>query len=240
MAKAKKKRAKGKRAAKRAKPRKKNAGKVVIRKTTRKVTIRKTNPKKRRAKARSTPRRAKRANPKRKGPSGFDQLRDVVASVLKKNGGKPIHATAHPTPAYFKLPMSARANKIRSLARGKGRAKRAAVALARAERAHEGGPPRRRNPALDDTGALAEYEDKHWGERPRGIRRAAAPDPKHGTAVALGELRSVVYRTKKRGDGGTADYEHEFEGERPQLLYNDGGLLIAGGDYTVRRGGITG
>lgn len=180
--------------------------------------------------------KACKVNPKK---SGFAELRDVVASILARQK-RPARATAHPAPHYWRIPLAARAAKLRRLARGTSREKRAAIAIARAERAHEGGPPKRKNPALDDAGALAEYEDKHWGKRPRGIRRGQAADPKYGTAVDLGELRSVVYRTTKRGDGGEADYEHEFEGERPRLAFNDGGLLVLGGDYTVRRGGITG
>jgi hypothetical protein len=51
---------------------------------------------------------------------------------------------------------------------------------------------------------------------------------------------SVVYETRKGGDQGPTEYEHEFEGRRPDLVYTAGGLIIAGGDYTIEEGGIKG
>lgn len=181
--------------------------------------------------------------PAKKNPkSGYDALRDAVASALR-NAPARLGATATATAAYWRKPLASRAARIRSLARGTPKQRRGAAALAKLERRHEEGPPRRRNPALTDAEARRDYKDKHWGEPgTRRIRRAAAADPTHGTAVALGELREVTYRTRKRGDGGTADYTHTFGeegGRRPKLAYNDGGLLVVGGDYLIKDGGIT-
>lgn len=180
------------------------------------------------------------AKPRRRAKSGFDDLRDTVAGILRRYQGRP-GDQARATAAYFRLPLAARAAKIRALARSGPRGRRAAVAIARLERRHEEGPPKRKNPGMSDREAAAEYADKHWGERGRGrVRARRAPDPTHGTLAELGELTAVTYRTKKRGDTRPTDYEHEFEGKKPRLAYNDGGLVVVGGDYVIARGGITG
>lgn len=81
----------------------------------------------------------------------------------------------------------------------------------------------------------------HWGRSGRGhIVRSRAADPRHGTAVKLGELQEITYRTRKGGDRQLIDYWHTFEGRKPVLAYNDGGLLIAGGDYVITEHGIEG
>lgn len=56
----------------------------------------------------------------------------------------------------------------------------------------------------------------------------------------MGRLVSVVYETQKKGDRGPTEYEHDFEGTRPTLAYSDGGLVIVGGTYKVKAGGIDG
>jgi hypothetical protein len=94
---------------------------------------------------------------------------------------------------------------------------------------------------MTDASARREYERTHWGNRGRDrVSRRGAPDPRYGTATKLGRLVSVVYETRKGGDHEPTEYEHEFEGRRPDLVYNAGGLLIAGGDYTIEEGGIKG
>lgn len=94
---------------------------------------------------------------------------------------------------------------------------------------------------MSDADASREYERTHWGERGKErIRRTGAPDPRYGTATKLGQLVAVVYETRKGGDAEPTEYEHQFEGRRPDLVYNAGGLLIAGGDYTIEEGGIKG
>jgi len=92
--------------------------------------------------------------------------------------------------------------------------------------------------------AEREYVSTHWGiEGPRGVFKLPAPDPTFGAATALGHLVSVTYRTTKLGDGDDlTDYEHKFavRGGRPVLAFNDTGLLILGGGYTVNYRGIVG
>lgn len=93
---------------------------------------------------------------------------------------------------------------------------------------------------MTDTAAADEYERTHWGLRGRGqVSERRAADPSHGTATELGTLVSVVYETDKKGDG-RSEYEHAFEGRRPKLVYNAGGLMIVGGSYKIARGGIDG
>jgi hypothetical protein len=191
------------------------------------------------------PRRRKRANPKRRKRSRpnprprFDELARIAARLVLHAKHPKDRATV--TPGYWKTPRPARAAKLRSLARGSARQKRAAAALARVELAHEG-PPRRKNGAgMTDAQAAAEYTRSHWGERGRRhVVRTGAPNPAHGTATKLGRLHSVTYETRKKGDREATLYEHEFEGRRPTLVYNAGGLLIAGGDYEISEHGIEG
>lgn len=97
---------------------------------------------------------------------------------------------------------------------------------------------------MSDVAAAREYERTHWGDTGRAgkPRVGRAANPAHGTAVELGELVSVTYRTRK-GKGRRVrryDYEHDFEDQLPTLAYNEGGLLVVGGAYTIRKGGITG
>ncbi len=66
-----------------------------------------------------------------------------------------------------------------------------------------------------------------------------SPPPE--VAVKLGELHSVTYRTKKRGEPVQL-FEHEFEGKKPWLAMNveDKRLHLLGGSYTVNSRGIVG
>ena len=70
--------------------------------------------------------------------------------------------------------------------------------------------------------------------------RAGAANPAHGTAVKLGRLVEVTYETRKGKDRRKVHYVHEFEGNRPTLVYNAGGLIVAGGDYVIKEDGIEG
>ena len=176
-------------------------------------------------------------NPRRKKVEGrwFDR---VLASPLgKKHARDSMRAT--PNADWYRQAPAVRHRQVKKLARGTPRQKRAAIAIAKAEQARAEGP--RRNPGMSDRAASAEYERTHWGERGRGgIVRRGAPDSRHGTATKLGKLVCVVYETKKGGDDGPTEYVHDFEGKRPDLVYNDGGLMIAGGSYVVAEGGIDG
>jgi len=97
------------------------------------------------------------------------------------------------------------------------------------------------NPALSPSAAKARYKRDHWGNPGAGVvRRMTAPNPNAGTLVELGELIEVVYRTKKGGDAQHVDYEHAFKKARPILAYNDTGLVIVSGDYSVTVRGIVG
>ena len=176
---------------------------------------------------------------KKKAKAGPDELARTLAASRSWKGGKGDRARM--SADYWRIPRAARAANLHKLRRGTPRQRRAAVAIARAERVRAEGPPRKHNGRMTDAGALAEYERTHWGERGRAsVRRAGAPDPRHGTATKLGELVSVVYLTKKGGDRELTEYEHAFEKRRPELVYNDGGLMIAGGDYVIAEGGIDG
>jgi hypothetical protein len=167
--------------------------------------------------------------------SAGESLRRAVADALA-------HAAHHDPPAtcsaaYWRLPRADRAANLRSLMRGSARSQRAAACIAKAEAARA---PPKRNP-MTGPEAIAEYERTHWGEPgKRRIQKARAADPSRGTLTQMGKLVAVTYRTKKRGDRGLQDYEHTFEGPLPTLAYGDGGLVVAGGAYTVRKGGITG
>lgn len=223
-----------KRPAKKAKPRparnpkkraKKRAKKAAQpRKKTTTVTVR-PNPKK----------------PKKKRPAK-DELGPLARSIVARHGKRHPGDRATPNAAYWRQPRAARAANLRKLVRGSPRQKRAAVAIAKCEVSEGRGPPRQSNPAgMSDAGALAEYERTHWGERGRArVSEARAANPAHGTATKLGKLVKVIYLTTKKGDDAPTEYDHDFEGQLPELVYNDGGLMIAGGSYRIKAGGIDG
>jgi hypothetical protein len=80
----------------------------------------------------------------------------------------------------------------------------------------------------------------HWGIPAKRItRRKVSPAPK--VLTELGELVSVVYRTRKRGESSEY-FEHEFEDRRPRLGMDikNRRLHVLGGAYTVTADGITG
>jgi hypothetical protein len=80
----------------------------------------------------------------------------------------------------------------------------------------------------------------HWGFPTKAIvQRRVSPSPE--VAVKLGELHSVTYRTKKKGEPAEL-FEHDFEGELPWLAMDvtNKRLHVLGGDYTVTSRGITG
>lgn len=87
----------------------------------------------------------------------------------------------------------------------------------------------------------SEFRERfHWGNPTEAIvTRRVSKSPR--TAVKLGTLEGVVYRTNKRGHGVTS-YFHDFEGTQPDLLMDidNRRLHIAGGDYDVTEDGITG
>lgn len=199
-------------------------------------------PPKKKARTGARPMAAPTKRKKKRATKAKPNLRAAVTFVLLHAGKRRVGATASAGPRYFRSPPEARAANILRLWRGTPREKKAAVAIARLEAEHDG-PPRKANggsAGLSDEDARREYVDKHWGDKGRGgIRTARAADPAHGTLVKMGKVIAITYATKKRGDG-FAHYEHEFEGPFPDLLFSDGGLVIAGGGYTVKRGGITG
>lgn len=80
----------------------------------------------------------------------------------------------------------------------------------------------------------------HWGIPARRLkRRKVSPEPK--VLTELGELVSVTYRTRKRGESAQF-FEHEFEGRKPRLGMDvrNKRLHLVGGTYTVTKEGITG
>ena len=100
----------------------------------------------------------------------------------------------------------------------------------------------RRSP--DDARALDEFRRSHWGWPGKSkIRSLDAPDPTRGTLTALGPLVSVVYLARKGPEARPPllEYEHAFTRPLPVLTYTeDGGLVVAGGKYTVTERGIEG
>lgn len=92
--------------------------------------------------------------------------------------------------------------------------------------------------------ARASYKVTHWGQEGRrgaeALRVARFTD---GDALpALGDLVSLVYRTRKGFDVELVEYEHAFATPLPRLVYDpkSGLLLIAGGKYRVGERGIVG
>lgn len=216
--------------------------------------------------AKKAPKRAKKKTPKRaaarRRPAAKKSTRRPAARPTKKNrphrraigrwwepclaspGAGGVRMTASPNAAYWRMPARTRMRVVMRLHRShRASDRRKAVALARAEQKHADAPPRRSNPSagMSDGQAMAEYERTHWGRTgTQRVRVASAANPRFGTATVLGDLVSVTYRTKKGEDRELVDYEHAFEGPRPKLAYNDGGLVIAGGKYKVGREGIDG
>jgi hypothetical protein len=91
--------------------------------------------------------------------------------------------------------------------------------------------------------ARAEYVKTHWGQDgTRGAERLKVATLAEGASlVLLGDLVSVVYRTRKGLDQDAVDYEHHFATPRPRLAYSESGLLvIAGGRYRIDERGIIG
>lgn len=101
--------------------------------------------------------------------------------------------------------------------------------------------------------AMREYQRTHWGEAGDGVDVAGhvALEP----LTVLGEIRSITYTTKKGGDAGQTDYEHEFgdgakgEWKPPVLLVHRckvarcahaDALALRGGTYRVTSHGIVG
>lgn len=94
----------------------------------------------------------------------------------------------------------------------------------------------------DDVQRAIEFRERfHWGLPAKSVgRRNVSPTPR--TAVKLGKLEGVIYRTQKKGNKGKVSYIHEFEENIPDLLMDvdNKRLHIAGGSYTVTEDGITG
>jgi hypothetical protein len=187
--------------------------------------------------AKLTEKLAARKNPRRPPKRWFDRC---LASVSARKYARDPAAVC--SAAWWKQKPAKRAAIVRRLERGTPRQRRFAVGIAKAEQKRADGPPRKKNPGgMCDASALAEYERTHWGKKGRdAVHATRAADPRHGTAVALGKLVAVVYRTEKAGDDEPTDYEHEFEGPLPTLAYNPGGLIVAGGGYRIKEDGIDG
>ncbi len=89
--------------------------------------------------------------------------------------------------------------------------------------------------------ARTRYRITHWGKAGGRDRVLLCANPLGAELVELGELVSLVYLTEKGGEGGPAEYEHEFSrGRRPVLAFHKGGLVICGGGYRVGIRGIHG
>lgn len=193
------------------------------------------------AKRRAEQSKRRRSNPRRPPHAWWARcLSSVEASKYARDPAAVCGA------AWWRMPRARREAIVRRLERSRRRRDRkVAYAIARAERNRAQRAPGRRkgNPGAPrtDAQALSDYERTHWGERGRGkVSQLRAADPRAGTSTKLGRLVSVVYLTKKKGDRELTEYEHEFEGPLPTLAYNDGGLIVAGGRYRVKTGGITG
>lgn len=80
----------------------------------------------------------------------------------------------------------------------------------------------------------------HWGIDGNKVSKHRISKPPK-VAVKLGQLHSVVYKTKKRGEP-VQFFEHEFENNKPMLAMDidNRRLHIVGGGYTVTDDGITG
>ncbi len=102
--------------------------------------------------------------------------------------------------------------------------------------------------SIAEAKARLQYRVAHWGHggkdpRELPIVECADPSANGGVLTELGELVSVVYLTTKRGDPTLTEYEHKFLRARPRLAFTRFGahsLVIVGGDYRMRVGGITG
>lgn len=126
---------------------------------------------------------------------------------------------------------------------GANPAKRASAKRKAPKRSKRRSGARRRNPPQQhaDATLLRRFRESHWGLEASGVKRAGAPDPRAGV-TKLGELISIVYRGPK-GTLEVFDWEHAFgtRGKgRPVLAYNESGLVIVGGTYTVNERGIVG
>jgi hypothetical protein len=96
-------------------------------------------------------------------------------------------------------------------------------------------------PSATENPSPPTYKGSHWGLEPTTDAKRDVPEPgDNAKLIGLGELVSVTYRTKKKGDRRDTDYVHKFEKTRPVLAYGDkdGRLFIAGGDYKVEARGI--
>jgi hypothetical protein len=214
-------------------------------KAKRRAAPKKTAPKrakaKRRAAPKKAPKRAAKTNKKRTKQRHMKPVHPLWFEPIANREVRGEMPRLEISPSYWKKHPRARRNNVMKLLRGSPRHKRTAIALARAEQRHADAPPRKRNPGMSKGEALDEYERTHWGERGnRSVRAGRAADPRFGTLTKMGDVVSITYRTKKGGDRGLTDYEHEFEGRRPTLAYNDGGLIIVGGDYKIAEEGIDG
>jgi len=92
--------------------------------------------------------------------------------------------------------------------------------------------------------ARRDYRVTHWGlGGEKATRSLECVDVcREGPLVELGQLVSVVYLTRKLGDRGPTEYEHDFSGSLPVLAYSGEGkrLVVAGGSYRVTPRGIVG
>ena len=89
--------------------------------------------------------------------------------------------------------------------------------------------------ALRNPAAIA--LDFHGGRRPAYIRR------KGRKLLVLGDLRGVIYRTRKGDDAGPTDYVHGFDRKRPALTMDarrNLHIVRRGSRYTITRRGIEG
>jgi hypothetical protein len=91
--------------------------------------------------------------------------------------------------------------------------------------------------------AAREWQAFHWGREPKSARRMRVPDAPE-TLVKLGDLESVVYKTRK-GSEPVTHYHHEFAeggGRKPTLAMDPRTrrLHVVGGTYSVGWRGIVG
>jgi hypothetical protein len=99
--------------------------------------------------------------------------------------------------------------------------------------------------------AIVRRLERHKHPRVRGaaltLARAEKAHAKNGGRCCPTERRSnprelvsLVYREQKPGDRHEYDYEHEFEGDLPELTMRGGKAQIRGGSYDARGGWLEG
>jgi hypothetical protein len=178
-------------------------------------------------------RQRRHANPRRPPKAWWDDCIARVEAAAKASGRKVREPRAVCGAAWWSLPPQKRAAIVRALERAKHpRARGAALALARLEK------KRRPNVGTRDCGGWDPNYPEGWGQcDPKTVPASARKFLRRQNPR---ELVSLVYLEQKPGDREPYEYEHEFEGELPQLVMRGGKAQIRGGSYETRAGWLEG